>query len=85
MLLPLFGASLADVIVKVVADVIATFVLIWQMLCQLLLYHWYIVAEGIVVPVADVIATIDFDLADVIAKADVVARWLISKSKRQYL
>ena len=35
------------------------------------------VAEGIVVPVADVIATIDFDLADVIAMADVVARWLI--------
>ena len=77
MLLPLFVASLADVIAKVVVDVIATFVLIWLMLCQLLLYHWYIVAEGIVVPVADVIATIEFELADVIAKADVVARWLI--------
>ena len=35
------------------------------------------VPEGIVLPVADVIATIHFDLADVIAKAYVVARWLI--------
>ena len=47
---------LADVIANVMAVVIATLIL-WQMLC----HYWctidMVVAEGIVMPVADVIAT----------------------------
>ena len=56
MLLPLVRSCLADVIANVVAVVIATLIL-WQMLC----HYWctidMVVAEGTVVPVADVIAT----------------------------
>ena len=51
----------------VVADVIATFVLIGRCCANCCTIDTF-VAEGIIVPVADVIATICFNLADVIAK-----------------
>ena len=67
MLLPLLEIVLADVIANVVADVIATFVLIGRC-CANCCTIDMVVAEGIVVPVADVITTTDLNLADVVAK-----------------
>ena len=67
MLLPLLEIVLAHVIANVVADVIATFVLIGRCCANCCTIDTF-VAEGIIVPVADVIATIDLNLADVIAK-----------------
>ena len=74
-LLPLLG--LADVIAKVVADVMPLMFYFGRCCANYCCTIDIFVAEGIIVPVADVIATTDFDLADVIAKADVVARWPI--------
>ena len=58
MLLPIVRACLADVIANVVAVVVATFVSFSGRCCA---NYWctidMVVAEGIVVPVADVIAT----------------------------
>ena len=67
MLLPLVEIILADVIANVVAAVIATSLILWQMLCHYWCTIGMVVAEGIVVPVADVIATRSCSLADVIA------------------
>ena len=67
MLLPLLEIVLADVIVYVVADVIATFVLIGRCCANCCTIDTF-VAEAIIVSVADVIATIDLNLAYVIAK-----------------
>ena len=59
MLLPLLEIVLAGVIVNVLADVIATFVLFGRCCANCCTIDTF-VAEGIMVPVADVIATIDF-------------------------
>ena len=67
MLLPLLEIVLADVIANVVADVISTFVLLGRCYANCCTIDTF-VAEGNIVPVADVIATIDLSLADVIAK-----------------
>ena len=67
MLLPLLEIVLADVIANVVANVIATFVLIGRCSANCCTIDTF-VAEGIIVPVADIIPTIDLNLADVISK-----------------
>ena len=67
MLLPLLEIVLAGIIANVVADVIATFVLIGRCCANCCTINTF-VAEGIIVPVADVIATIDLNLGDVIIK-----------------
>ena len=67
MLLPILKIVLADVIANVVADVIATFVLLGGCCAKCCTIDTF-AAEGIIVPVADVMATTDLSLADVIAK-----------------
>ena len=67
MLLPLLKIVLADVIANVVADVIATFVVLGRCCANCCTIDTF-VTEGIIVQVADVIATTDLSLADVIAK-----------------
>ena len=53
--------------------------LIWFMadVVPLLLYHELLVAEGTVVPVADVIATMFYSWLVLLPMADVTARWLM--------
>ena len=67
-LLPLVGFCLADVVGNVVAVVIATCLDYGRCCATIGVPLKLFVAEGTVVPVADVIGTLIYSLADVIAR-----------------